>query len=200
MADNKTKQGGLAGAFANLNERERKGLVFLGFFLPVVFMVIASIAFHNSMASIRNDTQRYKAALDLLTAAGPAYAEKKSESARPQGHKHISEEVLSKNDIKLTSFVAEHAQAVDIDVTSYDEDELPFGKKDSGGPIVVEKQLRVEIRSADMNKLIRLLDRIEKSDEPVFVKRVDVRKHRKKPGDVRAVLTVSTFVKKEQES
>lgn len=179
-----------------LSERERYQLIGLGIFLCVMATIVGVALFQRQMEEIEQATTRYETALDFLATAGPAYAERASAEAASATHKNIDDETLTNNDIKLTSFVAEHAEKTNITISSYDEDQLPFGNKNAGGPIVIEKQLRVEIRSAKMSELIELLDLIEKSEEPVFIKRLDIRAQRKKPGEVRAVVTVSTFVKK----
>lgn len=195
-----TKKAVKGGSFIDrLSERERYQLAGLGLFLIVLASILGIALFQRSMEEIEASTSRYEDALDLLATAGPAYAENAAQAGSEGTHKGISDEILRKNNIKLTSFVAEQAEKAEIEVSSYDEDELPFGNKKDGGPIVVEKQLRVEIRKANMSDLMDLLDRIHKSNEPVFVKRLDIRAQRQRKGEVRAVVTVSTYVKKEAE-
>ena len=201
MASKDARSGGLKTWFATRNPREQKMLLGLAVFFPLLALVVAVGLIQRSMSEIELETAEYKQSLDLVAAAAPSYLEAQQKGDDTGTHKQVTEETLTKNDIKLTSFVAEHAGAAKIDVTSYDEDQIPFGTqgKGDGGPIIVEKQLRVEIRSASMASLVDLLDRIEKSEKPVFIKRVDVRKHGKDPGQVRSVLTVSTFVRKAKE-
>ncbi len=184
----------------SLSDRERYGLVGLVAFLFVLLTIVGVAIFQQQMAEIEDKTRAYESALDLLATAGPAYAQRLSDESAQGTHKNIDSETLAKNDIKLTSFVADHAEKTNITVSSYDEDQLPFGNKKDGGPIIVEKQLRVEIRKAQMADMMQLLDRIERSPEPVFVKRLDIRDRGKVEGEVRAVLTISTFVRKDQES
>ena len=188
---------------ANLSGRERRLLMAMFAVFAIILVIIPVYLVQGAMDEVETETAQYRNALDLLAAGAPQYLEQKKNQQDNQSHKQISDEVLENNEIKLTSFVAEQASAVDITVTSYDEDQLPFGdtKRDEG-PIIIENQLRVEIREAQMNKLVSLMDRIEKSSEPVFIKRLDVRKHRARnsEGKVRAVLTVSTFVRKQEES
>lgn len=181
-----------------LSQKERYQLAGLGIFLMVMASIVVLGLFQRSFAQIEETTDRYEAALDFLATAGPAYAERAG-GEKAATHKNVAEEVLRNNDIKLTSFVAEQAEKEGITVSSYDEDELPFGNKKDGGPIFVEKQLRVEIRNAKMFELINLLDRIYRSNEPVFIKRIDIRKRRREEGQVRAIVTVSTYVKKDAE-
>jgi hypothetical protein len=186
------------GLLDRLSQKERYQLAGLGIFLMVMASIVAVGLFQRSVSEIEKTTDQYEAALDFLATAGPAYAERATEGGATT-HKKVDDEVLRKNDIKLTSFVAEQAEKEGITVSSYDEDELPFGNKKDGGPIYVEKQLRVEIRKAKMSELIKLLDRIYRSTEPVFIKRVDIRKRRRDKGQVRSIVTVATYVKKDAE-
>lgn len=186
------------GFVENLTEDEKYKLAGLGLFLLVMATVLGVWFFQQSMNQIEAATNRYEDALDFIATAGPAYAER-SAAEETGTHKKIDDEVLRNNNIKLTSFVAEQAEKAEIEVSSYDEDQLPFGNTKGDGPITVEKQLRVEIRDAKMSQLMNLLDQIHQSPEPVFVKRLDIRKKRKTEGEVRAIVTVSTYVKKEQE-
>ncbi|MEZ4461874.1 MAG: hypothetical protein R3E66_19565 [bacterium] len=185
--------------WTNRTASERRYIIALGVTFAVLAVAVSVLQFRASMDSIDEEANNYKSALDYLAVAGPEFVSRKASKTEKKSHKKIDEETLATNNLKLTSFVAEHAAAAQITVTSYDESSLPFGgsgKKDDG-PIILEKQLRVEIRDAEMTKLLDLLDRIEKSPEPVFIKRLDVR-DQKKPGEIRAVVTVSTFVKKEK--
>lgn len=185
--------------WAQRTPSERLYIAGLGVTFIVLGLFVLVMTFRGKMETIEQETSGYRAALDYLAIAGPEYQAKIASDNSKKSHKKTDDDTLQNNAVKLTSFVAEHAAAAQITVTSYDEDSLPFGGsgKNNDGPIILENQLRVEIREADMTKLLDLLDRIEKSPEPVFVKRLDVR-DMKKPGEVRAVITVSTFVKKEK--
>jgi hypothetical protein len=183
---------------SSMSERDRKLLMLFPVIIGVALMAILGIKYSQSIDAIEAETQRHRAALDYLSQEVPAYLERQSGVKVARSHKEMTEEQLKTNDIKLTSFVAEHASKAEITITSYDEDEMPFGGSAKGeGPIITERQLRIEIREAEMAKLLDLLDRIEKSDQPVFIKRLDIRDVRAK-GSVRAIVTVSTFIQKEK--
>jgi hypothetical protein len=187
--------------YQNLSDSEKRYVIGAAIFFPTLIMVVALIVFVQSIGEVETETQRYKDSLDLLATAAPVYLEQKKNAQQATSHKKLDDEMMANNDIKLTSFVAGHASKADITVSSYDEDELPFGSKDNDeGPIIVEQQLRVEIREASMANLVKLMDFIEKDTKPVFIKRIDIRKRGRDAGEVRAILTVSTFVKKEKES
>ena len=187
------------GIFGNLPDKEKKQLTFLAMFLATLFSGFGMYLLFGTLDDIDKETKKYKSALELIAAQGPQYLEAKTSSKVKKSHKDTSEERIKNNDIKLTSFVAEIAERKNIKIGSYDESELPFGKN-TEGPIIVEKQLTAKIASANMDEVIGLLDEIEKSNDPVFIKRIDIRKKGKKSNVVKATILVSTFVRKEPET
>lgn len=96
--------------------------------------------------------------------------------------------------------MAELAQKSNIKVDKYDEDDLIMDSGKDGGPIISEKILRFDVREAEMPDLLALLDAIERSPEPVFIKRINLREIRRKDGYVRAYITLTTYIIKDQES
>lgn len=189
------------GLLDNLSERERRlaGLMLVNF----VFIAIAlSIYLFNGMLTKTEDEiARYNTTLEVLNEYRPKYLklQQQAQGGASDEERRFSGEVLKKNKLQLTSFVATQASAVDIKVDNYDEDSLKLTTKDSTGPIITEQQLRVDIREAEMDKLLQLLDRIEKSKEPVIIKRINLREVRNKKGLVRANITISTYTQAEQE-
>ncbi len=183
----------------SLSPRDRKLLKLLPVIPTLALVVIGGVFFARSIDSVEQEVAAHRSTLEYLAKAAPEFVEKQARAQGAKSHKTMDEEKLKSNNIKLTSFVAEHAAAAEITIASYDEDEMPFGGsgKSNTGPIITERQLRIEVREAQMSKLLDLLDRIEKSSEPVYIKRLDIRDI-KKAGDVRAVVTVSTFIKKEK--
>ena len=179
----------------NLNERERMLLkAMLGVFVLLGLFVIVGLA-QRSVSELEVETAQYQTALDLLAAEGPAFlaAQQGTDEDEMTRADLFTEEVLQDNQVQLTSYVASHASAVNVSVSSYDVDEQPLGSRgDDSGPLIEERQLRVDIRNAEMDKFIELLHRIEESREPVVIKRIDVRSVRDE-GKVRALLVVSTF-------
>lgn len=179
----------------NLNERERMLLkAMLGVFVLLGLFVIVGLA-QRSVSELEMETAQYQTALDLLAAEGPAFlaAQQGTDEDEMTRADLFTEEVLQDNQVQLTSYVASHASAVNVSVSSYDVDEQPLGSRgDDSGPLIEERQLRVDIRNAEMDKFIELLHRIEESREPVVIKRIDVRSVRDE-GKVRALLVVSTF-------
>lgn len=193
-ADSKPK------GLASLNERERRllgGALF-------VFLFLGSFLIYYVAQNAQDKTEREIASLEnvLKTLAhdGPEYLEREqSKSAASAETDRFAPERLLKNDLKLTSFVAQNADATGIKVDNYDEGQLPLSTAKDGGPIITKKTLRFDIREAPMPSLLQLLDRIEKSREPVIIESVNMRDVRNKPGTVRVTVTIATFVQKNKE-
>ncbi|TXD38216.1 hypothetical protein FRC98_04785 [Lujinxingia vulgaris] len=190
----------LAETIAGLSERERKLLMLMFATFAVLGIFVTVMLVQRSLDTIESETQTYEDVLNLLATAGPDYLAQEAGGAVDPRVERFSEEVLDNNTVQLTSLVATHATAANISVSSYDEDQSPIGSSrgDDGGPIIVERLLRVDIRRAEMNALVDLLDRIEKSDDPVIIKRIDVRSVGGE-GQVRAQLVVSTYQRRAQE-
>ena len=190
------------GLLAKLSERERR-LVYGMLVLFACFGVIIGVyTFTQALSETEAEIERYNDALITLSTQGPLYL--KAQNAKAQASADRSEkftpEVMLGNNIKLTSFVAEHASAVDLKIDNYKESTLKLTSGKDGGPIIDEMQLALTIRSAEMNKVLALLDRIDKSKEPVILKSIKLRYIRKKDGMVRANINVSTYIQKPQES
>ncbi|MFU8805579.1 MAG: hypothetical protein ACNA8W_17330 [Bradymonadaceae bacterium] len=197
---------GLRAALGKLSAREQKlVMAMLGVFVILSLAVVIGL-FQRSLHELEEDTQNLQLALSTLSLAGPAYVARTTDSGEVDPRvARFSDEILSNNDLKLTSFVATHAAATNINVNSYDEDQIPLGSKTKGGkaddgPVIVERQVRVDIREAQMDNLLKLLERIENSPEPVIVKRLDVRAQRGREGQVRAMFIVSTYIRRDKES
>lgn len=184
----------------NLSDRERKLLFAMVIILPLLAMIVLVGVIHGSLSEVETQTMEYRQSLEMLSIAAPTIAERKQKAS---GDNELSakftDEAMRNNELKLTSFVATQAAAVNISVDSYDEQKIPLGSNKEG-PMVVEKQLRVDINEAEMDKLLKLLERIETAEEPVVIKRLDLRRQRRNPGEVRVRLVVSTFVKQDQKS
>lgn len=194
---------GVAASFAALSERERKGLVAMVLVLTFLLVALVVGLFQRSLGELELETQRYEQMLNLLAMSGPQYLQNTSKPTDDSGRNaRFSADILSNNDLKLTSFIATHAAATNITVSSYDEDQMPLGAKSKTdtGPITIERQLRVDIREAEMDKFLELLERIENSREPVIIKRMDVRALRNNEGSVRVLLVVSTYIRRDKES
>lgn len=194
---------GLAASFAALSDRERKGLMAMGLILTFLLVALIVGLFQRSLGELERETVRYEQALNMLAMVGPQYMQNSAQTEDSSGRSaRFSAEVLTNNDLKLTSFVATHAAATNITVSSYDEDQITLGAKSKTdtGPITIERQLRVDIREAEMDKFLELLERIENSREPVIIKRMDVRALRNQQGSVRALLVVSTYIRRDKES
>ena len=187
--------------WTKMTERERRLVLLMVGNFVLLGIALGVYLFHQSQTETEAEIEQYADTLDAVREFGPLYLRRKQaeESGGDEDAKRFTGELLSKNDLALTSFVATQASAVDIKIDNYDEDSLPLSSNKDSGPVITEKQLRIDIREADLEKLMRMLERIEKTREPVVIKRINLREVRNKPGQVRANITISTYVQKERE-
>ena len=130
--------GGAKQAWENLTDRERKlvtlmvcNFLFLGLAGSIYF-------FNKSLAETEDEIARYEKTLDALTEYGPRYLERQAREeggAKDEDERRFTAELLKKNKLQLTSFVATQASAVDIKVDNYDEDSLKLSTKRSRGAL-----------------------------------------------------------------
>ena len=102
-----------------LSEREKRLLGAMLAVFAVILVIIPIILFQRSMDDIDRDTRAYKQALDLIAVGGPEFLERKKNDSAQKSHKKLDEDVLNNNPVKLTSFVAKHAEATKITVSSF---------------------------------------------------------------------------------
>lgn len=193
----------LSESFSNLSDREKKMVMAMAAVLPILAMALVLGIFNRSLDTIETNTRQYQQALDYLAMAGPEFAEKKSASQNQSGPAaYFTDEVLEDNELKLRTFLLTQASTAGIKISSLDSEEIPIGSKsgDKSGPIILEKRMKVDIRDAKHQDLLKFLEEIETSGEPVVIKRIDMRGKRRQPGEIRARVEVSTYVKQEQES
>lgn len=183
--------------YADRNDREQLLIKLAGVVLPLVALAFVAILHNQSLDSTRNQIETYEETLDLLGDVAPKYQNRKDSEGDDQSQK-FSRKALENNDIKLTSFVATHATAVGIQVDSYDESERRLGggdDEDEKSPLN-KKQVDVEIRQAPIDKVMQLLERIEKANKPVVIERMTLSRKKRDTGKVRATIVVTTFERK----
>ncbi len=183
----------------NLTEREQMLLkVMLGVFALLALSVVIFLA-QQATVELEERTARYQTALDLIATEGPSFVEQEVDDDDGDfTHADLfTDEVLQDNPVQLRGEVAAHAEAVGVSVSSYDTDEQPlggngFGDDDNGGPLVIERQLQIDVRNAEMDRLVEMLHRIEESRDPMVITRIDMRSVRD-DGHVRALVSVATY-------
>lgn len=192
----------LSEKFEDLSAREKKMLVGMAIIMPILLMIVISGLFSRSLGSIEEQTRNYQNSLDLLALAGPAYLKNQAPTDKGTIPALFTEEVLTDNPVKLTGFMAARATEAGVSPNSYDTEEIPLGgaSSDKSEPMVFERKVTVDIRATQIDDLMKFLEVIETSGEPVVIKRIDLRGNSRKPGEVRARVEVSTFVKKKKES
>lgn len=183
--------------YAERNDREQLLIKIAGVVLPLVALAFVTVWHNQTLNTTRDQIERYEQTLDLLGDIAPRYRGKK-DSEEDKGAEKFSREALENNDIKLNSFVATHATAVGVQPDSYNQNErrLGGGDEETEDSPLLKLNVEVEIREAQIDKVKRLLERIEKADEPVVIERVTLSKKKRDTGKVRAELVVTTFKRK----
>src|SRR5690554_4007911 len=191
----------LSDKFDALSAREKKMLAAMAIIMPILVMAVISGLFSRSLGSIEDQTREYQKSLDLLAVAGPVYLKKQAPTDQNTLASLFTEEVLTDNPVKLTGFMAARATEAGVSPNSYDTEEIPLGgsSSDKSQPMLFENKVRDDIRATQINDLMKFLEVIETSGEPVVIKRIDLRGNARVPGEVRARVEVSTFVKKKKE-
>jgi len=191
----------LSDKFEALSPREKKMLVAMAIIMPILVMIVISGLFSRSLGSIEDQTHEYQNSLDLLAVAGPIYLKNQAPTDQDTLAALFTEEVLADNPVKLTGFMAARATEAGVSPNSYDTEEIPLGSAsaDKSQPMLFENKVRVDIRATQIDDLLKFLEVIETSGEPVVIKRIDLRGNARVPGEVRARVEVSTFVKKKKE-
>jgi type II secretory pathway component PulM len=193
----------LSDSYSGLTDREQKLVLAMGVIVPLVVITLVVGLFVRSLDDIESQTNSYENALELVAAGGPNFVKQQGQSNDADSlAAQFTEDVLTNNDVKLTSFIASKASSAGIKVSSYDSEEIPIGSAsgDKSGPLVIEKRVKIDIRDAKHDAFLTFLEEIESSNEPVVIKRIDLRAKSRTPGEVRARVEVSTFVKKKQKS
>lgn len=192
----------LSDKFDALSAREKKMLVGMAIIMPILVMIVISGMFSRSLGSIEEQTHDYQKSLDLLALGGPIYLKNQAPTDKNTLASRFTEEVLTDNPVKLTGFMAARATEAGVSPNSYDTEEKSLGgtSSDKSEPILFENIVKVDIRATQIDDFLKFLEVIETSGEPVVIKRIDLRANRRVPGEVRARVEVSTFVKKKKES
>lgn len=181
--------------YQNLSDSEKTYVKVALVFFPTLLLVVAFTTYYRSIGKVEAEVHSYKDALRLIRLSGPEYLATQQAQEESVNHKKLDQDTLENNTIKLTSFIAGIASSIDLSISSYDENDLPY---DSGGgdkdTLLIERTLSFDVEEADLAKLMTLMERIESADEPVYVKHYLMSKRGPDPTVVRAKIVVATFL------
>lgn len=184
-------------SYGDLNDREKLLVKVAGVVLPLVALAFVAILFNQSLATVQSDIERYERTLNLIGDVAPSYASRQKQGESRQSDQ-FSDEAIESNELDLTSFVATHATAVGVQVDTYDENQRPIGSEGEGDDesSLYKYQVTVKIRDATIDKIRKLLERIETADKPVVIERIKISKKDRDEAKVRSDLVVTTFKRK----
>lgn len=186
-------------SYQGLNDREKLLVKVAGVILPIAAFSVIGILVNNSVEAVRTEIDEKEKLLKTIGDVAPKYQQDQKKKGQDKQAQRFAPKKIENNDVKLTSFVATHATAVGVQVDSYDESDRPIGGSDSDeseGSSLYKVRVRAEIREAEFSKFLKLMERIEQTNDPVIIERITLTEKRRDPGKVRATLYVTTFKKK----
>lgn len=196
------EKSGLREQLQNLSDREKMMLKIMAGVFAVLGLVLIIGLSQRAIGELEAETRTYANALSQLADRGPAYLEAQQGGDVDPRVARFPDEALDSGRIQLTGFVATHAAATNVAVTSYNEQQNAIGnegRRDSG-PRIIERSLQVDIRSAQLDRLVEFLQRIEESPDAVIIRRIRMNAGRNEDGEVRQVqVVISTFERRSGE-
>lgn len=174
----------LAERFAKLEPRERTLLSGLGATLLAILFFFLPIYLHQVVAASRDQNQEIH-----------DYIEKVRESRDKLDKKKAAQEQLlaryARTMPPLASFVEEAAKANNVEIEeSQAKPDVPHGKK------YTEHVILVKLRKVGLLGLVKMLEKMEKSNLPVAITRLNIKPRADGPDSYDVELNVSSFERK----
>ncbi len=174
----------LAERIAKLEPRERTLLSGFGVVLAAIVFLFLPLYLHQTVGARRDQNQEIR-----------DYIDKVRESRAKIDKKRAAHDQLLSRYARtmppLASFVEEAAKANNIDIEeSQGKPDVPHGKK------YTEHVILVKLRKVGMLSLVKMLERIEKSNYPVAITRLNIKPRADGPDSYDVELNVSQFERK----
>lgn len=180
------------GFWDRLSERERRLLVIWALAMAFIVVFLGGYFTYGAIAEKAEKADAYVAAVDLMARKQTSYLANKAD-----GGEKLSDRIAG-NQLKLQTFLDQEASKHNIKIKNFKESSVPVGgkrkKKDAKGPQIIEETVAIDLTDTEYINVVGFLDAIDRSNELVVIKRVDVaRPRRGNNANVRVSLTVSTF-------
>jgi general secretion pathway protein M len=165
----------------NLNPRERRLVGFMLAFLGVVVVLGIPLGLESLVLSRKADNEELRTALAAVQSARTDVKEKQArKSSIAQRYANRAE--------PLAGFLERYARKEKLEITdSQDRPEQPHGKKYS------ERSTQIHLKKSGMYPIAKFLEDIEKSNLPVAVTRLSIRKRSGEPDSYDVEVAVSAF-------
>jgi hypothetical protein len=167
--------------FARLDSREQRllniVLIVVGVLMIVVLPVALSILVHGKSSENR-----------ALSDAADLISDSREQIAKTKAEKALTSERYSKPAPPLAAFLAGLASQVGIEIPeSQDRQAVPHGKRYS------ERSTKMSLHKVGMLKLVKFMESIEQSGNPVRISSLNIRKRGPDPDMYDVDMTVSAF-------
>jgi type II secretory pathway component PulM len=172
----------VAARFEKLSAREQRLLMILGAVFGLMLFVGVPFYLYSSVASARERNRDIRAQLSKIDRASQLLAERREvREARDQ--------LYSKPQVPLKTFIENAAKAQEIDVAEYND------QPDVAHKGFVEHSTQARFNKVGLRALVSALEQMEKAGMPLAVTSMHLRA-RTQPDEYEVTLTVSQFEKK----
>lgn len=178
---------GLSERMRDLEPRERQLLGILITVFGVLVVLALPIGVTALLASKRADNEAVRETIEKIQQARPAIAARKTEKeATLKRYKSAAP--------ALGAFLEQKAKEAGVEIPeSQDRAVVPHGKK------YEERSTKIVLHKVGMLNLVKFMEKIAQSGNPVSVSRLDIRKRAVEPDSYDVEMIVSAFDRKPEE-
>lgn len=168
-----------------LNAREQRLATIAVFALGVVFLLAIPVGLSMLVSSRRAENEELRDALTAVNGARGKIQERKAKREQIANR-------YAKKAPALAGFMEQNASANHLAVTdSVDRPDVPHGKR------YVERHTVIHLKKAGMLPIAKFLEGVERSDFPVAVSRLNIRKRSGEPDSYDVEVGVSAYDRNE---
>ena len=164
-----------------LNPREQRVATIALGVLGVMLFLAVPVGLQSLVSSRRSDNEELRKALDAVNGARGQIRER-------QERKTSISARYAKKAPQLAGFLEQSASSQKLQVTdSVDRPDVPHGKK------YVERHTVIHLKKSGMGPIAKFIEALEKSNYPVSVSRLQIRKRAGEPDSYDVEIGVSAF-------
>jgi general secretion pathway protein M len=169
-----------------LNPREKKLALALGGLVAFMLLIAGPVLLQSLVYSRKSDNDDMRAALSAVQSARGQVRER-------QARKSGIAQRYAKRAPSLAGYLEQAARGQKLEVSdSADRPDVPHGKR------YVERNTIIHLKKSGMYAIAKFLEGLEKSEYPVSVSRLSIRKRAGEPDSYDVEVGVSAFDRNEQ--
>ena len=164
-----------------LNPREQRIATIAVFVIGAMLLLAVPIGLQTLVSSRRNENEELRAALSAVNGARGQIRER-------QERKASIAQRYGKKAPQLAGFLEQTASAQKLQVTdSVDRPDVPHGKR------YTERNTVIHLKKSGMASIAKFLEAIEKSNYPIAISRLNIRKRAGEPDSYDVEVGVSAY-------